>query len=168
MRAGPLSDPSVAAILEEGFVCAWEKKGAVECYRVKGAPDQGIKLGGNILTYVCTPAGEVIHALPGVWSPERFREELSWARTVTRETADFEREDAVSHLQAAHRNRTGDGTYGTDHQLLSMQALRPLGEVEKTFFETLLGETYQPDKEIIIREVSPSDYEALLASMPRG
>ncbi len=172
MRAGPLSDPSVAALLEEGFVCAWEKKGAVVCYRVREAPEQAFKVGGNIMTYVCTPRGEVIHALPGAWEAVSFREQLTWARTLYREMADLNAQDAVSHLRAAHRERPpameGWKAGMPVHALLSTQALRPIEEIERPFFETLLGETYAPDKEIVIREVDPSDFKALLASMPRG
>lgn len=172
MRAGPLSDPSVAALLEEGFVCAWEKKGAVQCYRVRGAPQQGVKLGGNILTYVCTPRGEVIHALPGAWRAVHFREHLAWARTLYREIAELNAQDAVAHLRAAHRERPPAmvdwmGALPA-HQLLSTQALRPIKEIEKSFFEKLLGESYAPEKDIVIREVDPGDFRALIASMPRS
>ena len=63
MRAGTLSNPQMAALFRERFVCAWEKKGAVEVMRVKGKPSMVRKLGGNILSYVCTPGGRVIHAI---------------------------------------------------------------------------------------------------------
>ncbi len=167
MRAGALSDPSVAALLEEAFVCAWEKKGAVACYRVRGESDLELKVGGNILAYVCTPRGEVVHAIPGVWSPEMFLAELEWARDRHRELAGLERSDALARLRNAHRDRLPQGGRRRGQQLLSTQAFLPLAQVEKPFFETLLGEPYAPEKEIILREVSRRDLEALLASRPR-
>ena len=168
MRAGALSDPSVAALLEEGFVCAWEKKGAVETYRVKGDPKQSIKLGGNILTYVCTPQGEVIHAIPGAWGADNYREQLAWARGIDPELTDLEYEKATTQLRTAHRERLqtrGRWRFNHAHELLSKQAHLPISELEKPFFEALLGQTYAPEKDIIIRELNRSDFRALMGSM---
>ncbi len=170
MRAGTLSDPTVAALVEEGFACAWEKKGAVESYRVRGSRGWSFKGGGNILTYVCAPRGEVIHAIPGASEPEAYREELDWARTLHFELAGLSPEDATSHLRAAHRDRAvGRGEEGLSlgaHGLLSSRGFLPVAEVERQFFEILLSQTYAPDRDIVIRELDPDDFKALMASRP--
>lgn len=171
MRAGTLSDPAVAALLEEGFVCAWEKKGAVECYRVKGDPKTCVKVGGNILSYVCTARGEVIHAIPGAPARKVFVDEIENARAIWRETAVLEAPEAADRLRSAHRERPLN-TFATGmdrvHELLSRRALLPVGEVERDFFMSLLGQVYAPKQDIVIREIDPRDFDALMRSMPRG
>ena len=164
MRAGSLSDPFVAELLEKDFVCAWEKKGAVESYRVKGMPDQDFKRGGNILTYVCTPWGDVIHAIPGRSSSVEYRQSLEWARDLYRRGTGFSREERVGQVRSAHRLQRPMEA----HELLSREACRPLREVEKEFFETLLGEVYAPEKDILIREISSSDYASMRATWRSG
>ena len=161
----------MAALLKERFVCAWEKKGAVESYRVRGAPEQNFKVGGNILTYVCTPKGEVIHALPGSWPPEVYKQHLQWAQDVRRDLVDLKTQEAVARVRAAHREPPSFAhpeRVRQAHELLTAQAFRPITEIERMFFESLLRETYAPDREIVIREIDEGDFKELLANMPRG
>ena len=66
----------MARLLSERFVSAWEKKGTLTVVQRGGAV---AKQGGNVIGYVCTSAGEVIHAIPEVPTPERYLEELEWA-----------------------------------------------------------------------------------------
>ena len=164
MRAGPLSDPSVAAFLRERFVCAWEKKGAVEVYRNKENPGQTIKLGGNILTYVCTPDGKVIHALPGASTVDNYRADIEWACTLFREASAANAQDVKALVRKAHL------THGQEfkrvravHNIVGPRAFSPIDTVERYFFEQLLGQTYAPAKEIVIREV---DQEAFGKVIP--
>lgn len=163
MRAGALSDPETAAILNAQFVCAWEKKGAVESYRVKGAPEKDFKEGGNILSYICTPRGEVLHAIPGSWPPKAFRENLDWARHLDRKLMSLTPGQAVDRAREAHRERAWNSQA---HTLLSTHVLKPVAHIEKTFFETLLQEPYAPEKDIIIREIDESDLQQLLKNLP--
>lgn len=166
MRAGALSDLSVAALVKEGFVCAWEKKGAVEVYRIKEDPGATFKAGGNILTYVCTPRGEVIHAIPGTRDPRSLKSEIEWARQNYRQLAGQKPEQAAASLRAAHEERLPaaaerDTAVLRSHRLLSKKALRPIREVEKEFFEIALNQFYAPDRDIVIREVRRKDFDAL-------
>ena len=166
MRAGVLSDDSVAAMVEEGFTAAWEKKGAVVAYRVKEDPKQMLKVGGNVLTYVATSRGEVIHAISGSCSPESYAEQLEWARATYLEMAELTPEESTAYIRAAHVERLqsslGMNARNYAHRLLATKAYLPIVEVEKDFFQTLLGEVYAPDKEIIIREVTLSDFKKQL------
>ena len=137
----------------------------MEVYRFKDDPTQTVKLGGNILTYVCTPDGEVIHALPGVSTPDNYRADIEWACTVFREASASDAQDVEALVRKAHM------THGQEfkraryvHNVVGPRAFSPIDTVERYFFEELLGQVYAPDKEIVIREV---DQEAFEKVMPR-
>jgi hypothetical protein len=171
MRAGPLSDPPTAAFIRKDFICAWEKKGAVESYRVRGAPEENFKVGGNILSYVCTPEGRVLHALPGSWKPEIYREHLDWARILYRELVVPGGPDVPGRLRAAHQEPQGVPRWNmvrTAHQRLVTRAFRPIAEIEKMMFEEVLGQTYAPEKDIVVREIDQDDYRKAMANLPQG
>ncbi|HLF93358.1 MAG TPA: hypothetical protein VJB14_07845 [Planctomycetota bacterium] len=172
MRAGALSDPSVAALLKEEFVCAWEKKGATLAIRIKEDPGVTYKEGGNIMSYVCSPRGEVIHAIPGDRSPKSYKEQLEWARTIYQELAALDPREAVAQGRAAHRERRPDPDARSGlqeaHEFLSSHALSPIASLERHFFETLLRIPYAPDQEVVIREVNQSDVDQMLRDAPRG
>ena len=142
----------------------------MESYRVKNVPESAFKVGGNILTYVCTPQGEVIHAIPGAVEPEDYLEQLTWARDTYGQMVELCDEEEAEYLRAAHVDRLPIiiSYRAGAHRLLSEQAFLPIAELEKPLFESLLNQTYAPDKDIVIREISKRDYDALVASRPRG
>lgn len=164
MRARALSDETVASVVGEGFVCAWEKKGSVQAFRIQERPEELIKLDGNLITYVCTPRGEVLHALPKVWNAKELARELEWARELYAGVATLPRAERVPRIRAAHYERMGR----SHHDMLATYAFLQIAQLEKPFFETLLGLPYEPEKEIVIRVVCERDFKAFLNSLPRG
>ncbi|MCA9775385.1 MAG: hypothetical protein KC800_01655 [Candidatus Eremiobacteraeota bacterium] len=78
MRAVLLSDKELAAELKERYVLSWES--------VREVPKATIDFGngevltrtlkGNCVFYVCEPDGRVRDILPGVYTPDDFRQEL--------------------------------------------------------------------------------------------
>jgi hypothetical protein len=79
VRAVLLSDADLASELNSRFVLSWES--------VRAAPKATIDFGngkvvtrtlkGNTVFYVCKPNGEVEDILPGVYTPDDFREVLN-------------------------------------------------------------------------------------------
>jgi len=79
-----LSDPKLLGLLHDRFVCGWRNIGGVESYAGKSHnhPVKSTALhtsngagGRNIQMLMISPTGNVLHCLPGFWSPvEMFRE----------------------------------------------------------------------------------------------
>ena len=82
----------------------------------RGKPSHLRKQGGNVVTYFCTPDGEVLHLLVGPTPPERIAEAARWAvdahARVRREGgSEFARRAAVLsrlHREAARKRVGGE------------------------------------------------------------
>ena len=75
----------MGAFLKQRVRAAWKKVGTfvITDGWVGGGPNGGfvgkVKVGGDVVTYLCTPQLEVIHAIPGNVPADRFLAELKWA-----------------------------------------------------------------------------------------
>lgn len=96
-----LASEKVGDYLGDHFVAASQKVGT---FRVVN----GKKQGGNVASYFCTPAGEVIHAIPGPVTAAVFLREARWAVEVHKLAQADSRGDPVVYRQAvrkAHHDR---------------------------------------------------------------
>lgn len=78
------SNPEIAAFLDESFECAEVTLRPVP--RVEIDFGNGLKLtrtlNGNVATYFCTPAGEVVDLVPGLATPEEYLERARKAASL--------------------------------------------------------------------------------------
>lgn len=66
------------------------------------------KVGGNVASYVCTPDGKVVHAIPGNVGGPILAKEVSWAQELYATTQIISRGEPSSRaalLRAAHLDR---------------------------------------------------------------
>lgn len=104
------SNPAIAATLRENFVLHWQS--------VRPAPIITIDFGdgrklertitGNSIHYVLDSAGHIIDALPGVYGPDAFAQQLLAIRGVVRHVtgkSDLEREAILREYYQARINK---------------------------------------------------------------
>ena len=159
----------MAKLLHERFVCAWEKKGTLKVVKVK-PPEakpgtltlgpQIRRIGGNVLGYVCTPTGAVLHVIPAV-APEQWLGELAWALTLSAELQKVPAYERMTAARVAHEKRvkTLAGQWQIVYSgFLVERALKPIAAVEKAGFETLAGQAYQPDVPVDVQFVDQKTF----------
>ena len=98
-----LTDPQVGQYLNRHFVSAFQK---VATFQING----GQKQGGNVASYFCTPAGQVLHAVAGPVDADTFLREARWAndtyelaRLGTPTPAQLQDFFRKAHLDRLHR-----------------------------------------------------------------
>lgn len=132
---------------------AWEKKGTLTVRH--DATGQSAPQGGNIVSYVCTPDGRVIHAILGAPPPEVYRTELRWALALW----DAGPDDRARRIQEAHgagQNLIAMNIQVPDvHALLARAPLPDVRAIEREVFETLLGVPYEADGPLV-RQLVPN------------
>lgn len=76
-----LSNPDVVRFLSEKVIPVWESLGPVPKVTIELGDGTVIQrtIGGNVVTYLTTPQGRVIDALPGVYTPDDYLAELQAA-----------------------------------------------------------------------------------------
>jgi hypothetical protein len=116
---------------------------------------QPTKIGGNVVSYFCTPDGRVIHAVGGPVSADGLLREAMWAVDLARAMADRSPKRQGQMVSLAHLARLNrqapqpvdGGVLSTDnvrtapsiHRLLARHPLTPLPEAYAHVF-SLLGE----------------------------
>jgi hypothetical protein len=147
LRAGSLSSPSVTRLLRERFVAAWEKKGTLTVVKRRG---RVTKQGGNVVGYVCTSSGEVIHAIPEVPSAQRYVEELEWALSLADALKRIPQRERAGRVARAHRRsqRGGAALRADVHTYFAAKPFPRIRDVEQELFSRLLNEQWSPSKPI--------------------
>lgn len=100
-RALAMSDPRVAKLLAERYVCTVRAVGQASAIQMLPAKDERLPTkvsrksvsedlppassGDFALAYVCLPSGHVLHFVPGFVSAEQLLEELQWADAINRD-----------------------------------------------------------------------------------
>lgn len=85
------SDPDIAAQMNATFECAWESVAPVPHATIDFGNGHVLErtLAGNTATWLCTSDGHAVHALPGLFTAERYGELLrggaAMVERVTRE-----------------------------------------------------------------------------------
>ncbi|HSE40359.1 MAG TPA: hypothetical protein VLH08_06290, partial [Acidobacteriota bacterium] len=74
-----LSDPSVIKLLSTKVIPVWQSLGEVPKVTFELPDGRKLKrtLGGNIVTYLLSPDGNVYDALPGVYTPGDYWSEIN-------------------------------------------------------------------------------------------
>ena len=133
--------------LKANVRAAWKKVGSFKLIQ-KVTPNGGTpcgveKVGGNVVTYFCTPEMEVIHAIPGNVSAETFLKEAKWAVALAGQQAEKVAAAQQERL-SGYRNRVASPMDLT-HATLSKDPLPQLDDVYRFFFETIVRETISDD-----------------------
>lgn len=129
-------------LLSAGFVAAWEKKGTLTVFDRAG---RVAKRGGNVIGYVCTSTGEVLHAIPEVPSAVRYLEELEWAESLHNALGRLPREEQSERVTRAHRrSRRAGGSMRRVHEFFAGQPLPRIRDVEQELFSLLVDEEWSP------------------------
>lgn len=119
---------------------------------LRGLP-QSQTLGGDVVTWICTPDRRVLHAIPAVVDPQRFLHELQWAVTLDRATRAIastdERRLAVARAWKEHDRSRPLGA----EELLDSSPYALVEELEQKMFEQVLGQTYDTLGALVVREV---------------
>ena len=140
-----LSPGPIRTLLSEKFVCGWRNINGVETYAGKSHshPVESTAVrttngagGRNVQIVIISPAREVLHVLPGYWSPEALRHELNFslelAALAARDLPAAERNDAflLAHLNHAAKH---DGVMAKDSQLQGFDKHKEAREEESDF-----------------------------------
>jgi hypothetical protein len=109
-----LANPEVGAYLNQHFASSYQKVGT---FAVVG----GQKQGGNVASYFCTPAGEILHAVPGPVDAATLLREARWV-VETYKMAQLESRGDERLLKKAfrlaHADRLPPGTVKVNWKLL--------------------------------------------------
>lgn len=147
---GALSDAAVGELVSKHFVATYEKVGNFSAKtflnhrhwirrrndKETDANSDGknlvVKNGGNVVTYFCTPAGEVLNFVVGPVPPEVMLIEAGWARKLflaikdNKATKDGDRKTILRNLENRSRDR---------ERRLNGLVMQPLSEIEQYVFE---------------------------------
>ena len=94
---GALSDERVAGFIGDNFVAAFHQVGDFEVVNVNGKIQ---KNGGNVVSFFCTPKGDVIHAVVGPVSAGKLLKEANWAVGAHETAVKFAGTNQVRQTQA--------------------------------------------------------------------
>jgi hypothetical protein len=113
------SHEETARWLESRFEAAWRTLRPVPLVTVDFGDGRSVTrtLHGNVVTWVCTPDGEVVDGLPGLYDPAAYRARLEEIAAVAAR---------VGRLDPAARRTALDGYHRSATGLLTGLALRPL------------------------------------------
>jgi len=141
LRAGALSHPAVARLLKQEFTRAWQKKGTLTILTTKSRK-KFLKLGGNVISYICTPDGRVIHAIPYAPGHAIYRKELLRALKMHKT-----RTVKQTHLRLGQRKDLR--WMRKIHQYLASHALARIETIEQEVFSQIVRQKYAPDAPIV-------------------
>ena len=106
------SNRELASWIDDNFEPVWESVRPVPTVRFEfgaTAPPVVRTLHGNTATHICTPHGEVIDILPGVYDPESYRRELEALLRVAGNCRGASSAVRESTIAAYHSDRLTDG-----------------------------------------------------------
>jgi hypothetical protein len=105
-----LANPEVGAYLNQHFASSYQKVGTFTVVN-------GQKQGGNVVSYFCTPAGEILHAVPGPVDAATLLREARWV-VETYKMAQLESHGderlVKKAFRLAHADRLPPGTVKVD------------------------------------------------------
>jgi hypothetical protein len=133
-------------------VCGWEQKGILEVHVVRSRPAESQTLGGNVVTWVCTPDRRVLHAIPGAPGPDQLLAELQWAVALDRATRGLSLCERRAAIADAHASRGPERRLGSE-ELVSASPYALVEELERPMFEQVLGQVYDTLGALVVREV---------------
>jgi len=96
--------PVVADYISATFEPAWESVRPAPLVTIDFGNGHTVKrtLQGNIVTYVCSPAGTVYDVLPGIYTPAIYRRELEACKVLAESLAQQPRDDLSARLRGYH------------------------------------------------------------------
>jgi len=96
------SDPATAQLMNATFECAWSAVAPVPRATIDFGNGHVLDrtLAGNVLTWICTPDGVAVHALPGLFTPQRYAALLRESAELAGRSKD-EDDGAVAAFHAA-------------------------------------------------------------------
>lgn len=101
------SDDQVAAVINESFEPVWQSLRPVPRVTIDFGNGTVVKrtLHGNVATYVCTPDGQVLDILPGIYEAATYTREL---RRLAQQFHQWQRPgvDSAALWQAYHRSQS--------------------------------------------------------------
>ena len=68
-----------------------------------------VKNGGNVVSYFCTPEGQLLHAVGGPVSGEKLLAEARWARDLALDMQNKSRQSKAEFVRKAHENASRRG-----------------------------------------------------------
>jgi len=103
------SHEETAAWLDGRFESAWRSLRPVPTVRVDFGDGRTVTrtLHGNVVTWVCTPDGQVVDGLPGLYDPAAYRARLEEIAAVAVRIAPLAPAERRAALEAYHRPRAG-------------------------------------------------------------
>ena len=116
-----------------------------------------VKNGGNVVSYFCTPEGQLLHAVGGPVSGEKLLAEARWARDLALDMQNKSRQSKAEFVRKAHENASRRGqthswqdsnrsSQAHVHRLLSQYAYMPMSKVEMKLFRSLSGEKFESNR----------------------
>ena len=102
-----LSDPKTAAFIAENFVPAWESVRPVPKVTIDFGEGRTLErtLTGNTILSVCLPDGRVVDALPGVYTPAAFLQQMRETLQLVKSLEGLAPAAADEAILAWHRQR---------------------------------------------------------------
>lgn len=102
------SDAETAKFINDNFEPVWQSVRAVPTVRIDFGNGNIITrtLHGNIATYVCTAAGQIVDVLPGIYNPAAYRQALGRMRVVADSAGRAEPASRELLLAKYHRNQS--------------------------------------------------------------
>lgn len=132
-------------------MCTYEKKGTLTVYQHKDEPKALSRRGGSVVSYVCTPAGEVLHAILANPDSESYADDLTWALELYAALEEVSSAGRTARAGEAHAKKSALSRPLRD--ILTTNPLAPIGRIERQVFEQVLGQTWAPERPIDIKPV---------------
>jgi len=137
------SQDPVANFVNDQFEPVWESVRPVPIVRIDFGNGNVLTrtLHGNILTSVCTPEGNVLDALPGIYTQEAYLDRLDQLKLMARQVAEMTPPQRAGWLQAYHRRAALALAQNQPPERFAAQLLRlPVGKgVIENPVERLVG-----------------------------
>ena len=165
------SDASIASLLRDDFVLYWHSVRPVPRITIEFGDGRKIQqtITGNSAHYLLSPDGAVLDALPGLYSPSAFREQLvQWIdlnrrMAGRRDTADVLRRFHAERLAAA-KAQLALLTQKTGVRIRPSRTMTPMTAMEatrRTMSKAALDIRVLESMDASLRSLAPSDWAVL-------
>jgi hypothetical protein len=171
LRAVTLSDPDVVQLLSTQVIPVWESVGSVPKVTIEIGNGHKLErtLGGNIVTYILSPDGDVYDAYPGVYTPSDYINEiqktLNFLKQMNKPTEVISwHRDQFSDLVFYEQQQTSFSKAFVESPLLNALKIGPATRMPRTIEEARSEALATKDK---FRDISkdPATVQELSAAL---
>ena len=153
------SDPAISALLRDRFVVFWHSVRPVPRITIEFGDGRKMQqtITGNSAHYLLDADGNVLDALPGLYSPNAFREHLQRWMSLDRALARLDARQRADALARYHADRSEEvaAQWSLMQEVTGFKAPRRKGARTNVYLATPLAQSKMAGERTLLRQLKP-------------